>query len=69
MLKLLYLTMPEAEDVMARDAGLLFCIWMLMSSMSGAPFYKSRARYILSAYEEDSLGQWSLPLIMGVGRG
>jgi hypothetical protein len=54
---------------MERDAGLIFLIWMLMFTMSGTVLHRSRARDVLSLYEEDSGGRWILPILMGLGHG
>jgi hypothetical protein len=57
--------MPDVEDVMESDVGLIFFIWMLMSTMIGMVSYKSRAHDIFSMYQEESVDQWSLPILMG----
>ena len=59
--------MADVEDVLESDVGLIFFIWMLMSSMTVTVSYKSWVHDILFKYQEDSLDQWSLPIILDLG--
>jgi hypothetical protein len=53
---------------MESDVGLIFLTWMLMTTMIDTLSYKSRARTVISTYLDESMGQWSLPILLGLGR-
>jgi hypothetical protein len=63
---IIFIFMLNLKDVTEANVGLVFLIWMLMSTMMGTVSYKFRARDVLTMYQEESVGQWSLPIFMGL---
>jgi phosphatidylglycerophosphatase A len=60
--------MPDSKDVMESDEALLFLIWIFMSTMIGTVPCRSHAHDILSIYDDELVGLWSLPILMTLGR-